>query len=97
MPGRPMPSNYLTAAELAELVQCQPNQRRIMARWLTAHHWVWAEGRDGLPRVARAYHDKKMGLTDGKKQKLEATPNLDAFRDMGANRDRPAVQARRGT
>lgn len=89
-------SSYLSADELADLIGCKANQRSIMARWLDKEGWKWVPGRNGLPRVARAYHDKKMGLTHGPK-KLEEAPNLDAFTNMASNRNRQALQARSGT
>ncbi|MBX9900816.1 MAG: DUF4224 domain-containing protein [Burkholderiaceae bacterium] len=73
-------SQYLTATELAELCECKPNQRQIMINWLDDRRWIYAPGRSGLPRVARAYHDRKMGINDDKtKAKYAETPNLQAF------------------
>ncbi|WP_186198194.1 DUF4224 domain-containing protein [Burkholderia gladioli] len=76
-------SAYLTASELADLVGCKPNQRAAMARWLDRNHWRYVTDANGLPKVARAYHDQKLGLTpelasanDG----LSAGPDLDAFK-----------------
>lgn len=82
-------SDYLSAQELASLVGCKQNQRAEMAKWLNKEGWRWVPDRSGLPRVARAYHDMKMGLTNGRHKKLDAAPNLDAF--VGANRGRQAV------
>ncbi len=93
-------SGYLSASELAELIGCNPNQRSIMARWLDANGWKWERGRNGLPRVARAYHDKRMGISDGKAAfaqggRLKNEPNLDAFACVGKNRARPRLQTGR--
>ncbi|GAA5231799.1 DUF4224 domain-containing protein [Verticiella sediminum] len=84
---------YLTASELASLVGCKPNQRSMMSRWLDRNRWRWVPGRDGLPRVAREYHDKKLGITDGRHEdqprthrRLASEPNQDAFAGMGAHR-----------
>lgn len=75
-----MESGYLTADELADLVDCRPNQRSIMIAWLQSHHWRFEVARTGVPRVARAYHDLKMGITEGKHRATHTeTPNLDAF------------------
>lgn len=73
-------SDYLTADELADLVGCKPNQRTVMARWLDDAGWRWIPDRNGLPKVARAYHDTKMGLANGTK-KHDPTPNFNAFVD----------------
>ncbi|KVM92288.1 DUF4224 domain-containing protein [Burkholderia stagnalis] len=56
-------SDYLTAHELADLVSCKPNQRAAMARWLEQNHWRFVIDKSGLPKVARAYRDQKLGLT----------------------------------
>ena len=72
--------NYLTASELAELVECKPNQRSKMVSWLTSNRWKFEVGSTGLPRVARAYHDRKLGITEMKVQiKHAEAPNLNAF------------------
>ena len=71
---------YLSANELAELVDCKPNQRSKMVNWLTAHRWRFEVGASGLPRVARAYHDKKMGISEETtRSRYAETPNLSAF------------------
>lgn len=71
---------YLTADELSELIGCKPNQRSKMATWLTARGWKFEINSSGLPRVARAHHDKKMGIIEGKiGLRYADTPNLNAF------------------
>jgi len=71
---------YLSADELAELVDCKPNQRNRMAVWLRERKWKFEVGSTGLPKVARAYHDRMMGITDEpKRQKFADEPNLKAF------------------
>ncbi|MDR5764999.1 DUF4224 domain-containing protein [Caballeronia sp. LZ028] len=73
-------SEYLSASELADLVGCKPNQRAAMAHWLENNHWRFVIDKNGLPKVARAYRDKKMGLsTETVKAKYDAAPNLEAF------------------
>lgn len=73
-------SGYLTADELAELVDCKPNQRCKMAEWLKKNKWRFEIASSGLPRVARAYHDRKMGISDEKAQhKYADEPNLAAI------------------
>jgi hypothetical protein len=73
-------SNYLSATELADLIQCRPNQHSKMASWLLKRNWKFEVGSTGLPRVSRAYHDRKMGISDVVTQfKLSDTPNLNAF------------------
>ncbi len=72
--------NYLSATELAELVGCKANQRCRMATWLTRNKWRFEVDASGLPKVARAYHDRKMGITEEKVQtKYAEAPNLNAF------------------
>ncbi len=72
--------DYLSATELAGLVGCRPNQRCRMAAWLTKRHWKFELDTTGLPKVARAYHDRKMGISEEKTQARYAeTPNLKAF------------------
>ncbi len=71
---------YLSASELAELIGCKPNQKSRMAAWLTKNNWRFETDSSGLPKVARMYHDRKMGITEEKLQvKYAETPNLQAF------------------
>lgn len=73
-------TGYLSADELAELVDCKPNQRTRMVTWLRERKWKFEVGSTGLPRVARAYHDRMMGIIDEpKRQKYADEPNLKAF------------------
>jgi hypothetical protein len=79
-----MNSNYLSALELADLVNCKVNQRKIMEEWLSTRRWKFELDKTGLPKVARVYHDRKMGISDEKSlekshQKYAETPNLSAF------------------
>lgn len=57
---------YLSAEELSNLVECKPNQRCKMVAWLKENRWKYEVGSSGLPKVARAYHDRKMGISDEK-------------------------------
>lgn len=72
-------SEYLTASELADLIGCKPNQKSIMRRWLDQKRWRYIEDKTGLPRVMRDYRDKKLGVINGKENKLDSAPNLSAF------------------
>jgi hypothetical protein len=73
-------SDYVSAHELADLVGCKPNQRAAMAHWLSDNQWRFVVDKDGLPKVAREYRDRKLGLsTDTKSTKYDAGPNLQAF------------------
>ncbi|VWC75466.1 hypothetical protein BCO18175_02328 [Burkholderia contaminans] len=75
-------SDYLTSDELADLVGCKPNQRSVMSAWLTKNAWPYVVDRNGLPKVMRAYRDKRLGMeADVVEHGLAAGPNLDAFRD----------------
>jgi hypothetical protein len=73
-------SQYLTADELADLVDCKANQRALMIKWLDAHHWRYVLDSHGLPKVARAYHDRKLGISDGNTTpRFSDGPNRQAF------------------
>lgn len=75
-----MTSNYLTATELADLVGCKSNQRKIMQDWLDDRNWKYEVDKTGLPKVARAFHDRKLGISEDKvKVKYAEVPNLAAF------------------
>lgn len=75
-------SDYLTSNELADLVGCKPNQRSVMSSWLTKNAWPFVVDRSGLPKVLRAYRDRRLGMkVDVVDGSLESSPNLDAFRD----------------
>lgn len=81
-------SAYLSADELADLIDCKPNQRIKMAAWLKANKWKYEVGTSGLPKVARAYHDRKMGITEEEtKSKYADEPNLQAFSLVSANQE----------
>lgn len=51
---------YLTAEELAELLDCQPNQFALMARRLKAGGWPFCQIKGCCPKVLRSYHDQRM-------------------------------------
>jgi hypothetical protein len=72
--------DYLSASDLADLVGCKPNQRVKMTGWLDANRWHYVPDSHGLPKVLRAYRDRKMGISEGKAQsKYAETPNLQVF------------------
>lgn len=71
---------YLSATQLSGLVGCKPNQKSKMIGWLANNNWRFQIDANGFPKVAQAYHDRKMGITDEKPQhKYEVGPNLQAF------------------
>lgn len=73
-------NDYLSASELAELIGCKPNQRTLMIRWLEANRWRFVIDRNGLPKVARTYRDRKLGVdTPDTSSRYDSTPNLGAF------------------
>lgn len=73
-------SDFLTSMELAELVGCRANQRNEMIKWLDREHWRYVTDRNGLPKVARAYFNRKLGIEETKgSAKYEDAPNLAAF------------------
>lgn len=53
-------NDYLTAAELADLIGCQPSSRACMCRWLDKGGWPYEINRLGFPRVSRAYRDARL-------------------------------------
>jgi hypothetical protein len=55
-----MPTTYLTADELAELIGCAPTSFACMRRYLERHSWPFEPNLRGFPRVSRAYHDTRM-------------------------------------
>ena len=73
-------TNHLSAAELSDLVGCKANQRAAMAKWLDDNHWRFVTDKNGLPKVAREYYNRKMGITNEiKGTKYADAPNLQAF------------------
>lgn len=56
---------YLSVDELGDLVGCKSNQRSKMIAWLTEYRWKFEVSSAGVPRVARLYHDRKLGIADG--------------------------------
>ncbi|MGT2453741.1 DUF4224 domain-containing protein [Cupriavidus basilensis] len=73
-------NDFLSASELAGLVGCKPNQRHEMTKWLDRQRWRYFPDKNGLPKVARAYYNRKLGI-DEKKEKArhDDSPNLQAF------------------
>lgn len=75
-----MTAGRLSATELAELVGCKVNQRCRMAAWLRSNHWKHEIDANGLPIVAKAYRDRKLGVSEEKTvTKYAETPDLEAF------------------
>ncbi|WP_446903057.1 DUF4224 domain-containing protein [Burkholderia sp. YIM B11467] len=73
-------SDYLSADELADLVGCRSNQRAAMVQWLESNRWRFVVDKNGLPKVALAYRDMKLGLvSDTKATRYDEGPNLQAF------------------
>lgn len=74
-------SLYLSAHELADLVECKVNQRSCMIAWLEANQWRFVIDKNGFPKVAWAFHDKKLGIseTPQKMGKYAEAPNMQAF------------------
>jgi hypothetical protein len=74
-------SDYLSADELADLVGCRPNQRSVMAKWLSERRWRFVLDRNQFPKVARTYCKKKLGLDEDSPSPAFATgPNLEIRR-----------------
>lgn len=75
-------SEYLSAAELADLIGCRSNQRAIMCKWLDKHRWKYVDDSKSMPKVLRAYRDKKLGLGH-EENKYDSGPNIEAFMGRG--------------
>lgn len=58
-----MPTSYLTADELAELIGCASTSFACMRRYLERYQWPFEPNLRGFPRVSRAYHDARMSGT----------------------------------
>lgn len=73
--------NYLSAAELANLVGCKENSYACMKRWLTKNGWPFMVSISGFPNVGRAFHDAKMAgeNTSKGKTKVRVEPNFAAL------------------
>jgi hypothetical protein len=72
--------DHITAYELAELIGCKQNQRAAMVRWLDKQHWRYVVNSHGMPKVAREYYNRKMGIAEEKiSPKYAEVPNLKAF------------------
>ncbi|WP_392395827.1 DUF4224 domain-containing protein [Paraburkholderia caledonica] len=74
---------YLLPSEIADLVGRKPNQRKLMTRWSASNGWPYVIDRNGIPKVARAYHDRKLGInTEPASTRFDAGPHLDAFKPL---------------
>jgi hypothetical protein len=76
-----MPTNYLTADELAELIGCAPNSFACMRRYLDRHGWPFEPNLRGFPRVSRAYHDARLSgaAAPGTAPVVDAEPDFSMF------------------
>lgn len=58
-------AGYLSVDELGDLIGCKTNQRCKMIAWLKENRWKYEVSSAGVPRVARLYHDRKLGIAEG--------------------------------
>lgn len=74
-------NNYLSAAELAALIDCQPNSYACMRRWLERGKWPFEPSLSGFPKVSRTYHDARMSGSNPTQIKTESrvSPNFSAL------------------
>ena len=83
-------SQYLSAQELAELCDCQPNQFALMARRLRQGQWPFEQFKGGCPKVLRVYHDQRLqGLAHvalPASNASEFTPNRAALKALQESR-----------
>lgn len=69
---------YLTAQQLADLIECKKNSHTCMKRWLDKHGWPYAVSITGFPKVTKEYHDFRMSGVI--KTPIEQQPNFGAIR-----------------
>lgn len=69
---------YLTRAELRALTGRQ--HRGPIIAWLKEKRWRFVEDADGWPKVARAFHDARLGLADQPAPATESEPDYSAIR-----------------
>jgi len=69
--GCDMKSRYLTATELAEMIECSPSSYACMRRHLERHRVPFIPNLRGFPQVDRRYYDARMS---GTAPALEAVP-----------------------
>lgn len=74
-------ANYLSADELAELIDCEPNSTACMKRWLERNNWPYELNRRGFPKVSRAYYSARMfgQINLSEIRKNTAEPDFDAL------------------
>lgn len=73
-------STYLSAGELADLIDCEKNSFKCMRTWLDKRGWPYEPNRIGFPKVSRAYHDARMmGAAASAAPFLEEEPDFDAL------------------
>jgi len=77
-----VPTSYLTADELAELIGCAPTSFACMRRYLDRRQWPFEPNLRGFPRVSRAYHDARMSGTaaPGLTPVVDAEPDFSMFK-----------------
>lgn len=73
-------NNYLSADELADLIDCEPNSTACMKRWLDRYNWPYELNRKGFPKVSRVYYNARMS---GQIPTGQTRPNM-AEPDFGA-------------
>ncbi|TAL53793.1 DUF4224 domain-containing protein [Pandoraea sp.] len=72
-------TQYLSRNELCELTGTPRRARQIS--WLTEQGWPFVVTVQGQIRVARAYHDKRLGISEhgtGRATRADVPLNLDA-------------------
>ncbi len=71
------PEKYLLKAELRALTDCARAAGQMA--WLDANGWPYAISAHGWPKVARAYHDQRMGLAGGAVAPTPAGPDWSTY------------------
>lgn len=75
-----MNGRYLTRAELAELVGCEPRSLACMRRWLKRNNWPYVTNLAGVPQVDRSFYvDRMHGRIEQPSAKFDAEPDFSAL------------------
>ena len=68
-----MTTTHLTRAELRTLTGTPIVARQV--DWLRAQRWVFVLDTHQRPTIARAYHDKRMGIVDASAPPVPSVPD----------------------
>ncbi|MFD1555993.1 DUF4224 domain-containing protein [Paraburkholderia silviterrae] len=72
-------ATYMTRAELAELVGCEPRSLACMRRWLDRNNWPYVTNLAGVPQVIRQYFIDRMSGRAAPAANTEDEPDFSAL------------------